>query len=203
MGSAILLPGAYYGSYDFLDNFRPDSFSFTITVDKDETTFGSSEDPDSMAVPPNCTYGWSAMGLNGTDHLLEIMVKGANSATDPSYLGIGSFVPTPTTLVYTPGHLASPAIPLYLRACQCPMLALVLVPCRPQPAQSQNPSASGSTDSGHQGLSATDTINIVTSIIGGIAGVIAIIGGVYQCRKWQQGRRKSKLSNPVQGAAVR
>ncbi|KAJ7691726.1 hypothetical protein B0H17DRAFT_1062462 [Mycena rosella] len=180
-------PGAYYGSYNFLGtgiygNLQSTNIWFTITVDEDETTFGSSEDSDSVAVPPNCTYGWSKMGLSGTDHLLEIMVKGANSATDPSYLGIESFVGSS-------GEPSEPALPTGLPVSN----VSIGTSSAPSPTSTvPNPSASGSTESGHQGLSATDTITIVTSIIGGIAGVIAIIGGVYQCRKWQQGRRKSK-----------
>ncbi|KAJ7764455.1 hypothetical protein B0H14DRAFT_2971716 [Mycena olivaceomarginata] len=188
----------YTTDYVATFNFRGTGIYANLqSGDAEQSSFGYL----TLPVPANCTYDWFATNLTDDDHFISTdsfwtlsleslaIFQSDSDTSNPSS-------PTSTSPTITPDSNA---------------ISSDTPPARTSPSPSGTDSSSipGSSPSGSaakpggRAVSTPDIIAIVTSIIGGVASVFAIIAGIYRVRKWREAKRRPPsqdfLLDPVRG----
>ncbi|KAJ7041702.1 hypothetical protein C8F04DRAFT_1078511 [Mycena alexandri] len=164
---------SYVATYNFRGsgiyvNLQSGNAVFTISIDTNVTTFGNGAfEP----VPANCTYDFSATGLEEDDHVFMIQGLWSSISMD-SYWNLG----LESLAIIQLDSDSSPSNPTSASS----TAASSTIPSRtssagpPSGTDSSSPSASGSTVAGsrsHGGLSTADIIGISLAIPGALASL--------------------------------
>ncbi|KAJ7722614.1 hypothetical protein B0H16DRAFT_348182 [Mycena metata] len=166
---------SYVASYNFRGtgiyvNLQSGDALFQISIDNDDTQFGYSS--IGKPVPANCSYDFSVTGLADADHVFTLTAMGPIFSDSYWNLGLESLAiikssSDPSTSNSNNSSSSSPSA-----------------------SGSGNASAAGDGSQGNSGLKTTDTIAIVTSIIGAVAAVFGIIAGIHQFKKWREAKKQ-------------
>ncbi|KAJ6512828.1 hypothetical protein C8R45DRAFT_961500 [Mycena sanguinolenta] len=193
---------SFVASYSFRGsgiyaNLQSGDAAFAITVDGVQSSFGYA---GLLPVPANCSYDWSATNLgDDSDHSFMLIALGPSLSNDGFWtLSLNSLAiiqpgssnsssgsssnSTSSTTVSNPSFLPSAS------SAQSSSTGTNSGP---------SPSSSAAGSGGHGGLSSTDIIAVVTSIIGGVASIVAIITGIYQFKKWREAKRRAAAPSHV------
>ncbi|KAJ7830359.1 hypothetical protein B0H14DRAFT_2807775 [Mycena olivaceomarginata] len=187
-------------------NLQSGDAEFAITLDGEQSSFGYL----TLPVPANCTYDWFATNLTDDDHLFMMTALGPSISTDSFWtLSLESLA-----IFQSDSDTSNPSSPTSTSPTITPdsnAISSDTPPARTSPSPSGTDSSSipGSSPSGSaakpggRAVSTPDIIAIVTSIIGGVASVFAIIAGIYRVRKWREAKRRPPsqdfLLDPVRG----
>ncbi|KAJ7238567.1 hypothetical protein B0H12DRAFT_1237820 [Mycena haematopus] len=173
-------------------NLQSGNAMFAITVDEVQTSFGID-----LPVPANCSFDWSATNLaDDTDHEFRLFALGSSLSTNSFWTlgleGLALIQPASSNSSSTNSTSSATSNPS-------------IVPSGAPSAQSSStgtnssPSPSSSATKSGGGLGSSDVIAIVTSIIGGVASLFAIIAGILQFRKWREAKRRSPSQDYLSG----
>ncbi|KAF7336920.1 hypothetical protein MVEN_02128400 [Mycena venus] len=180
---------SYVASYNFRGtgiyvNLQSGDALFQITIDDVDTLFGYSS--IGKPVPANCSYDFSATGLADGDHVFKITATGPIISSD-SYWNLGleslAIIQSGTDSSSSNSNNSGSS--------------------SPSASGSGNTAAGGGGSQGHNGLSTTDIIAVVTSIIGAVAAVIGIITGIAQFKKWREAKKRPPSQDFLMGTVHR